>query len=250
MSACIPLLRPEGLQDSHLAGHIRRDARRHVTPPYRDTLLGDSDTGHPTVTVSHPTVTFPGFLPLVPVPPVPPALDSFACRVSLLTVATTGEVPVTRNTAFAGALAALVMATCAQAQEAKRTLMPENDEARAFQEAVGYSDAVIHGDTVILSGVVAVPVEGDDGMEPSFVRVFEAIGRTLERAGANWDDVIEIETFHTDLAGQINAFAEVKNRYIKAPFPAWTAIGISALYEPTALVEVKVTARLPQGGED
>ena len=156
----------------------------------------------------------------------------------------------TRTTAFAGALAALFMATSAQAQEAKRTLMPENDAARAFQEAVGYSDAVIHGDTVILSGVVAVPMEGDEGMKPSFVRVFDAIGRTLERAGASWDDVIEIETFHTDLAGQINAFAEVKNRYIKAPFPAWTAIGISALYEPAGLVEVKVTARLPQGEED
>ncbi|WP_324828521.1 Rid family hydrolase [Qipengyuania zhejiangensis] len=149
----------------------------------------------------------------------------------------------TIGAAIAGLALAAVTATGAQAHEPKQTIMPEDAEARAFQEAVGYSDAVIHGDVVILSGVVAVPQAGDEGMEPSFVRVFDQIGRTLERAGIGWDDVIEVETFHTDLAGQINAFADVKNRYIKAPFPAWTAIGISALYEPAGLVEVKITAR-------
>jgi enamine deaminase RidA (YjgF/YER057c/UK114 family) len=35
----------------------------------------------------------------------------------------------------------------------------------------------------------------------------------------------------------------VKNRYVTAPFPAWTAIGVSRLYEPTAVVEIKVVAR-------
>lgn len=130
----------------------------------------------------------------------------------------------------------------ALAQDAKQTIMPENPEALAFQQAVGYSDAVIAGDLVILSGVVAGPAEGDEGMAPGFVRAFERIGQTLKRAGVGWDDVVEIQTFHTDLPAQIETFAEVKNRYVKAPFPAWTAIGITALYEPTALVEIKVTA--------
>ena len=51
----------------------------------------------------------------------------------------------------------IAAATGASAQDAqpKQTLMPENEEARAFQEAVGYSSAVIHGDTIYLSGVVA-----------------------------------------------------------------------------------------------
>jgi enamine deaminase RidA (YjgF/YER057c/UK114 family) len=37
-----------------------------------------------------------------------------------------------------------------------------------------------------------------------------------------------------------------KNCHVKLPPPAWTAIGISALYEPKALVEIKVTARVPK----
>ena len=139
------------------------------------------------------------------------------------------------------------MAVPAQAGEPKQTLMPEDAEARAFQEQVGYSDAVVHGDTIWLSGVVAVPQEGDEGMKPSFHRVFGQLGRTLERLGASWDDVLEVQTFHTDMAAQIYEFADVKNEYIKAPFPAWTAIGVSALYEPEGLVEVKLIVRNPEG---
>lgn len=136
----------------------------------------------------------------------------------------------------------LSVSGAASAQDAKQTIMPEDPDALAFQQAVGYSDANIAGDLVILSGVVAGPAEGDEGMEPGFARAFDKITRTLERAGVGWDDVVEIQTFHTDLPAQIETFAEVKNRYVKAPFPAWTAIGITALYEPSALVEIKVTA--------
>src|SRR3546814_19221581 len=66
------------------------------------------------------------------------------------------------------------------AREPAAVLMPDNPEARAFQEAVGYADAVIAGDTVYLSGVVAGPAPGDAGLEPGFERVFAHIAATLE----------------------------------------------------------------------
>lgn len=148
----------------------------------------------------------------------------------------------------AGLALALGAGAAAEAQEPKQTLMPENEEARAFQEAVGYSDAVVHGDTIYLSGVVAVPQEGEEGMEPAFTRAFEQLGRTLERLGAGWDDVIVFDTFHQGPMGpQLDALVPVKNRYIKAPFPAWTAVGVTELYEPEALVEIRLTVRKPAG---
>ena len=137
---------------------------------------------------------------------------------------------------------AMSFSGAALAQDGRQTIMPEDPDALAFQQAVGYSDAVVAGDLVILSGVVAGPADGDEGMAPGFARAFDRIALTLQRAGVGWDDVVEIQTFHTDLPAQIETFAEVKNRYVKAPFPAWTAIGITALYEPSALVEIKVTA--------
>jgi len=145
----------------------------------------------------------------------------------------------------AGALAVLG-ATSASAHEPKQTIMPEDADALAFQEAVGYSDAVIAGGMIYLSGVVAAPRQGEESMAPAFTRAFEALGNTLTRAGASWDDVVAFDTYHTDLAGQLNEFVEVKNRYIKAPFPAWTALGVSSLYEPEGLVEIKIMARVAE----
>ncbi len=151
------------------------------------------------------------------------------------------------RTAMTGAvLAAGLLASPATAREADKVLMPENARARAAQEQLGYADAVIAGDTLYLSGVVAGPREGDAGLEPGFERAFQRIAAILARAGASWDDVVDITTFHTDLPGTIDAFVAVKNRHVKLPPPAWTAIGIARLYEPSAVVEVKVTARLPK----
>lgn len=147
----------------------------------------------------------------------------------------------------AAAMAVGLLAAPAMARDPAAVLMPENPEARAFQEEVGFADAVIAGDTIYLSGVIAAPRPGEEGLEPAFERAFVQIGATLARAGASWDDVVDITTFHTDLEGQIDAFVAVKNRHVTAPFPAWTAIGISRLYEPTAVVEIKVVARKLKG---
>ena len=139
----------------------------------------------------------------------------------------------------------LAAALCAAAPlHAKQSIMPEDPAALEFQNAVGFADAVIAGEMIYLSGVVAAPAPGETDLKPAFARAFARIANTLARAGASWDDVVDLTTYHTDLPGQINDFAEVKGRYIKAPFPAWTAIGISALYEPTAVVEIKIVARV------
>ena len=144
------------------------------------------------------------------------------------------------------ALAAGLVTAPAAAREADKVLMSEHPQGRAFQEAVGYADAVIAGDTIYLSGVVAGMAKGESDLAPGYDRAFKAIAATLARAGASWDDVVDITTFHTDLAAHIDGFAAVKNRYVKAPFPAWTAIGVSRLYEPPAVVEIKVVAVKPR----
>ena len=130
-----------------------------------------------------------------------------------------------------------------QAKEAKQVFMPEDAGNLAFQSAVGYADAVIAGDKVYLSGVIVTPEPGESDLKPAFTRAFDRIGRTLERAGVSWDDVVDLTSYHTDLQSSINEMVEVKNLYIKAPFPAWTAIGISALYEADGVVEIKIVAQ-------
>lgn len=143
-------------------------------------------------------------------------------------------------------LAALVVPHAAQAQSARQAatvIMPQDEAGLEFQTAVGFADAIVTGDTIYLSGVVAAPAPGESGLAPAYDRAFARIGQVLARSGATWDDVVDMTTFHTDLSKQIDGFVEVKNRYVKAPFPTWTAIGISTLYEPTAVTEIKVVAK-------
>ncbi len=136
-----------------------------------------------------------------------------------------------------------LIAASAAAREPAQVIMPTDPAALAAQQQFGYADAVVSGDMVYLSGVIAAPKAGESSFVPAYERAFAQIGTILQRAGASWDDVVEMTTFHTDLIAQVGAISTVKNRYVRAPFPAWTAIGVSRLYEDTGITEIKVIAR-------
>ena len=125
-------------------------------------------------------------------------------------------------------------------------LMPENARQRQVQEQIGWADAVVSNGIVYVSGVPAYLAPGETDMEAAFTRAFDAIGETLQRAGVSWDDVVELRTYHTDPAAQVEAFARVKSRYMKNPPPAWSAIGTNALLQPGGLVEIAVVAHVPK----
>ncbi len=146
-------------------------------------------------------------------------------------------------------LAALAATASASAHEPKQVLMPEDAAAKALHEQFGFSEAVIDRGTVYISGVIAGPAKEGQSDEEAIEEAFQTIGRTLERAGSSWEDVVDVTSFHTDLAASGTAFVTVKHRYLKAPFTAWTAIDIDALYIPGALVEIKVVARVSVNAE-
>jgi enamine deaminase RidA (YjgF/YER057c/UK114 family) len=62
----------------------------------------------------------------------------------------------------------------------------------------------------------------------------------------SWHDAIDITTFHTGLATQMPAIVAIKNRYIKPPFPTWTAIHVSRLIPDNGITEIKIVARKPK----
>ena len=124
-------------------------------------------------------------------------------------------------------------------------VVPLQLEQRREQEDWGYADAVIDGDHIWLSGVVAGlrPGETLADQEAAYDRAFQRIGDVLERSGASFDGIVELTTFHTDLPAQIDGFKRVKNRYIRGPYPAWTAIDVDRLVPDRGLVEIKIVAR-------
>lgn len=143
-------------------------------------------------------------------------------------------------------LVALLLAAAAQpgAREQAVTIMPDDPQMRKIHEDWGFSQAIVAGDTVYVSGVVVgAPRPGSD-LQAAYEQGFTRIGEILTRAGASWADVVEITSYHTDVTSQMPAMIEVKHRHVKAPFPAWTAIEVARLIPDRGITEIKVTARL------
>jgi enamine deaminase RidA (YjgF/YER057c/UK114 family) len=140
---------------------------------------------------------------------------------------------------------ALPSAAGAQARRQGTVIMSEDEGSRRFQEEWGYSDAVIAGDTIYLSGIVVGLREGETDLEAAYDRVYRQIGAILRRAGASWDDVVDITSYHTDVTAQMDAIVAVHRRYVRPPFPAWTAIDVDRLIPERGITEIKIVARRP-----
>ncbi len=82
--------------------------------------------------------------------------------------------------------------------------------------------------------------------EAQFATAFEALRAILAECGAELSDIVEITTYHVDIARHMEIFMRVKDRYLKEPYPAWTAIGVSELIVPGGLMEIRAIAMAPE----
>jgi len=151
---------------------------------------------------------------------------------------------VIRPAPFLAALLAVPAMADGQTRQQSTVLMSEDEGSRRFQEEWGYSDAIIAGDTIYLSGIVVGQREGES-LETAYERGYAAIGDTLRRAGASWDDVVDITSYHTDVVAQMPAIVAVHRRHVRPPFPAWTAIDVDRLIPERGITEIKIVARRP-----
>lgn len=131
------------------------------------------------------------------------------------------------------------------ARRPENVVMPARAASRRVFTEWGFAEAVIDGDRIWLSGVVAGLGQNETlaDSEKAYDRAFRIIGDVLARSGSSFDGVVEMTTFHTDIAAQMDGFMKVKHRYIREPFPAWTAIDIDRLVPDRGLVEIKIVAR-------
>ena len=113
--------------------------------------------------------------------------------------------------------------------------------------AIGtYSQAVHAGDTVYLSGQIPLDpktmkiVEGD--FEAQARRVFDNLRAVCKAAGGDFDRVVRVTVYLTDLANfaKVN---EVMSQNFKEPYPARAAIGVASLPRGS-LVEIDAVMHL------
>ena len=145
--------------------------------------------------------------------------------------------------------AAIVISGCANSSAPKsqrQVVVP--DSLKSTYENFEFAPAMRAGPMLYLSGVVAGLKEGETSADirPAIERAFDQIELVLKESGASWHDVVDVTSYLTDLDSQIGPLWEVKGSRVPAPYPAWTAIGVSRLFGgDAALIEIKVTAYLP-----
>ena len=71
---------------------------------------------------------------------------------------------------------------------------------------------------------------------------FRNIASTLAEAGANWSDVVEINSYHIGLRSHADFLLNVAAEFLKPPYPAWTPVGVTELWPPEAVVEIRCVA--------
>jgi reactive intermediate/imine deaminase len=98
--------------------------------------------------------------------------------------------------------------------------------------AIGpYSQAVLAGDTVYLSGQIPLDpktMQLVEGFENQVKRVFDNLRAVARAAGGDFDRVVRVTIFLTDLA-QFPKVNEVMATYFKEPYPARVTVGVSSL---------------------
>lgn len=117
---------------------------------------------------------------------------------------------------------------------------------QALYEINKYSAAIRSGDLLFVSGQVGSREDGSP--EPDFAKqvklAFDNLKAVLKAAGASFDDVVDVTSFHTDPEKQWEVMNAVRLTEIgEAPYPNWTAVGVNWLAGFD--FEIKVIARLP-----
>lgn len=113
-------------------------------------------------------------------------------------------------------------------------------------EPVGFAHAVVAGRTIHLGGQIG---EGETLVE-QFDSAAGRIVSAMRAAGAEPDQLVSLVVYTTavdEYRAATRELGEVWRRHFGRRYPAMALIGVSALMEPDAKVELMGVAALPDG---
>jgi 2-iminobutanoate/2-iminopropanoate deaminase len=113
----------------------------------------------------------------------------------------------------------------------------------------GYSQAVLIGKTLYISGSVAADENGrlvaPGDMAGQMRAAYSNIGRTLAAHGADFDEIVKETIFTTDMDALLRATDLRFEFYGKERLPTASWVQVQRLVDPGFLVEIEVVAELP-----
>jgi len=115
-----------------------------------------------------------------------------------------------------------------------------------FYKKLGYSQAVKVGNRVEISGQGgwSDDLEFPDRLEDEIEVAFKNVERVLAAAGATWEHVIHVNTYHVGgFPPEANeTISRLFRQYMPNHGPVWTEVGVAVLGDPRMRIEIRVTA--------
>jgi enamine deaminase RidA (YjgF/YER057c/UK114 family) len=130
-------------------------------------------------------------------------------------------------------------ATAAEEQLSRsRGLFPEAAPAAA----PGYSPGIAaEGRRVVfVSGQGPRDVKAD--RETQIRQTFDRIGLVLRAGGASFSDLVMLRAYFVHLGRDLPVYRKVRTDYLKEPYPASTAVGVTELAIPGLEIEIEAVA--------
>jgi enamine deaminase RidA (YjgF/YER057c/UK114 family) len=114
--------------------------------------------------------------------------------------------------------------------------------AGAPAAASGYSPGIAaEGRRVVFVSGQGPKDRGAD-METQVRQTFDKIGLVLKEAGASFADVVMIRAYFVHLQRDLAAYRKVRRDYLKEPYPASTAVGVTELAVAGLEIEIEAIA--------
>lgn len=112
-----------------------------------------------------------------------------------------------------------------------------------WEPLLGYSRAVVAGNTVYVSGTCGVEADGSVAadMYGQAKRALQIIREALAQAGAEMKDVVRTRIFVTD-AAQFDAVAKAHGEVFGEIRPATTIVEVAKLVDAAFMVEIEAMA--------
>lgn len=112
-----------------------------------------------------------------------------------------------------------------------------------------YSQAVKIGNRIETSGQGGWDDEFNFpvAIEDEIAKAFDNLTRTLAAAGASWEHVIHVNSYHVGgfPPGVNETMVKLFRHYMPQHSPIWTELGVATLGLPQMRIEIRVTAIIP-----
>jgi enamine deaminase RidA (YjgF/YER057c/UK114 family) len=114
-----------------------------------------------------------------------------------------------------------------------------------WESIVGYSRAVKVGNTIEVTGTVAVDDNGQTvGIDDAYAQArfaIQKIEKVLQQAGASLKDVVRTRMFVTDIS-RWQEYGKAHGEFFATIMPCTSMIEVKGLIDPEYLIEIEATA--------